>query len=39
MNTWHDVMSIYVHDMLRNIYRLMLVHKLDNWVDASSNLG
>jgi len=22
MNTWHDVMSICVHDMSRNIYRL-----------------
>jgi len=22
MNMWHDVMSICVHDMSRNIYRL-----------------
>jgi len=40
MNMWHDVMSICVHDMSRNIYRLMVVHMLiDNWVDASLNLG
>jgi len=39
MNMWHDVMSMCMHDMSRKIYRLMVVHMLDNWVDVSSNLG
>jgi len=39
MNMWHDVMSICVHDMSRTIYRFMVMHMLDNWVDVSLNLG
>jgi len=39
MNIWHDVMNICVHDMSRNIYMLVVVHMLNNWVDASLNLG
>jgi len=39
MNMWLKVMSICVHDMSRNIYRLMVMHMHDNWVDTSLNLG